>query len=72
MHIKIHNINSESGIIVEQICDVLMLKFSSTISFISDNIYNYDIEIDHTRVVPFMLRFFHKIDNAEYERIEVI
>ena len=72
MHIRIHNIESESGIIVEQICDVLMLKFSCTISFVSDSLYDYEIDIDHTRIVPFMLRFFHKVDNVEYEKIEVI
>lgn len=72
MNIRIHNITSESAVIVEQICDVLMLTFSATISFISDDLYDYEIDIDHAKIVPFMIRFFHKVDNVEYEKIEVI
>ena len=72
MKIYIHNILSESGTIVEAICDTLSLKYSATISFNSDDLYDYEIEIDHLSIVPFMIRFFHKIDNAEYERMEII
>ena len=72
MKIYIHNILSEAGTIVENICEVLMLKYSATISFNSDDLYDYEIEIDHKTIVPFMIRFFHKVDNIEYEKIEVI
>ena len=72
MHIRIHNITSESAAIVEQICKLLMLHFSATMSFVSDDLYDYEIDIDHAKIVPFMIRFFHKVDNVEYEKIEVI
>lgn len=72
MHIIIHNITSESAAIVDKICDVLMLTFSATMSFVSDDLYDYEIDIDHAKIVPFMIRFFHKVDNVEYEKIEVI
>lgn len=72
MHIRIHNITSEAGVIVEQICKLLMLQCSATISFVSCDSYDYEIDIDHAKIVPFMIRFFHKVDNVEYEKIEVL
>lgn len=70
--IVIHNIAGECTLIVANICDILMLEHETTANDASMNIYNIYIDIDHANLVPFMIRFFHKIDDAEYERIEII
>lgn len=70
--IVIHNLAGECTLIVANICNILMLEHETIANDATMNIYNIYIDVDHTHLVPFMMRFFHKIDNAEYERIEVI
>lgn len=69
--IVIHNITSEASKEVEKICDLLMLTYSATISFVSDELYDYEIETNESQLVPFMIRFLHRINNIEFERIEI-
>lgn len=72
MQMIIHNIVSEAGNIVEDICNILHITYSATISFQSDDLYDYEIDIEEKAIVPFMIRFFHRINNIEYERIEIL
>ena len=69
--IVIHNITSEASKEVENICDILTLTYSATISFVSDELYDYEINIDESQLVPFMIRFLHRINNIEFERVEI-
>lgn len=69
--ITIHNITSEASKEVEDICDILSLPYSATISFVSDDLYVYDIETNELQTVPFMIRFLHRISKNNYERIVI-
>ena len=69
--IVIHNITSEASKEVENICDILTLTYSAAISFISNELYDYEIEVSESQLVPFMIRFLHRINNIEFERIEI-
>lgn len=69
--IVIHNITSEASKEVENICDILTLTYSATLSFISNELYDYEIEVSESQLVPFMIRFLHRINNIEFERIEI-
>lgn len=69
--IVIHNITSEVSKEVENICDILTLTYSATISFVSDELYDYEINIDKSQLVPFMIRFLHRIDTTDFERVEI-
>ena len=69
--IIIHNITSEASKEVENICDILKITYSATISFVSDELYDYEIEVIESQLVPFMIRFLHRINNIEFERIEI-
>lgn len=73
IQITIHNITGEASRIVDDICQILNLKTSVTISFINDELYHYEIFLeDRGSIVPFMIRFFHRIDNVDYEKIEIM
>lgn len=69
--IIIHNITSEASKEVESICDILKITYSATISFVSDELYDYEINLDEFQLVPFMIRFLHLINSIEFERIEI-
>lgn len=69
--IIIHNITSEASKEVENICDILKVTYSATISFVSDELYDYEINLAESQLVPFMIRFLHRINNIEFERIEI-
>ena len=69
--IIIHNITSEASKEVETICEILRLTYSATISFVSDELYNYEIEVNESQLIPFMIRFLHRINNIEYEVLEI-
>ena len=69
--IIIHNITSEASKEVENICDILTLTYSATISFVSDELYDYEIDVNESQLVPFMIRFLHRINSIEFERIEI-
>lgn len=69
--IVIHNITSEASKEVENICDILTLTYSATISFVSDELYDYEIDVNESQLVPFMIRFLHRINNIEFERVEI-
>ena len=69
--IIIHNITSEASKEVESICGILTLTYSATISFVSDELYDYEINLGESQLVPFMIRFLHRINNIEFERIEI-
>ena len=70
--IVIHNLSGECLSIIINICKILSRKYDTTANESGMNIYNIYIDIDHANLVPFMIRFFHRIDNTEYERIEII
>ena len=71
--ITIHNITGEATNIVDEICRILKINKSVTMSFMNDELYHYEIYIDDRQaIVPFMIRFFHSIDNVDYEKIEII
>lgn len=70
--IVIHNLYSECLPIVINICDILSLNYYSSANDATLHTYNIYIDIDHTNLVPFMIRFFHRLGNADYERIEII
>lgn len=67
----IHNMTSEASKEVENICDILKLTYYATISFVSDELYDYEIEINESQLVPFMIRFLHRISSDDYERLEI-
>ena len=69
--IFIHNITSEASKEVENICDILKITYSATISFVSDELYDYEINIEESQLVPFMIRYLHRINKSNYERIEI-
>ncbi len=69
--VVIHNITSEASKEVENICKILTLTYSATISFVSDELYDYEINIEESQLVPFMIRFLHRINNIEFERVEI-
>lgn len=69
--IVIHNITSEASKEVKNICDILTLTYSATISFVFDELYDYEINIDKSQLVPFMIRFLHRIDTIDFERVEI-
>lgn len=69
--IIIHNITSEASKEVENICDILTLTYSATLSFVSDELYDYEIDVSESQLVPFMIRFLHRINNIEFERVEI-
>lgn len=75
-NIIIHNITNESGLIVEKTCGQLWSdpdeSCNGTISFVNDNLYDYEISMCDVSLVPFLMRFFHKIPSNDYERIEII
>ena len=68
----IHNISSSRSQTIENICNFLMLKFTVHTTSVEADLLTYEIEIDHLNIVPFAIRFFHRIDSCEYERIEII
>jgi len=70
--ITIHNLAGECLSIVIDICKILRLEYDISANEAGMNIHNIYIGIDHANLVPFMIRFFHRIDNTEYERIEII
>lgn len=71
MTMTIHNIEGAAAAIVEDICRILHIVYSTTISFQSDELYDYEINIEEKEVVPFMIRFFHRIQSDEYEKIDI-
>lgn len=73
MYILIHNITGEATNIVDEICRILNINKSVTMSFMNDELYYYEIFLeDRNSIVPFMIRFFHRIDNVDYEKIEIM
>ena len=55
--IIIHNITSEASKEVENICDILTLTYTATISFVSDELYDYEIEVTESQLVPFIISY---------------
>ena len=69
--IIIHNITSEAAKELEDICNILRLTYSSAISCTSNDLYEYVFGIKESELVPFMIRFLHRINKSDYERIEI-
>lgn len=70
--IVIHNLSDECLSIIINICEILSRKYDTSANEATLHTYNIYIDIDYANLVPFMIRFFHRVDNTDYERIEII